>query len=136
MDAVIGELVRRKRRGLGMNQQDLGDYFGINQSSVAKWERGARPAARHLPKIAKFLEVPLEEMLSLYHDAPEASVSDDIEHIKLIVESMDRRLSELTHLVQSLATPPEPAALRTREASGRTDGSEPRRQRRVARIVR
>lgn len=115
--ARIGELVRRQRKALDLNQQDLGEMFGINQSSVAKWERGAKPAASHLPKIAKFLDLPLEAVLAIYHEAPEASFTEAVEEIRLTVASLDRRMAELTHRVIALATPAQAPADR-RDAPG------------------
>ncbi len=127
---TIGEMIRRKRKDLGLNQHDLGETFGVNQSSVAKWERGTKPAPAQLPALAKFLRVPLQELLSIYHDSPDASFEESLEEVRVTVASMDRRLSELTHLVQAAIQGRAPKSV---DQNGAQD---PPRRRRVVRAVR
>ncbi len=126
--ATLGEMIRRQRKGLGLNQQDLGETFGVNQSSVAKWERGTKPAPAQLPALAKFLQVPLAEVLSIYHGSEDASFEEAIEEIRLTVASIDRRLSEAIHLLQAVSRAESPA--------DQNGTQEPTRRRRVVRTAR
>ncbi len=107
-EAKIGELIRRKRRDNRMNQVDAAAILGINQSTVAKWERGDRIAADRLPSLARFLGMPLAELLPLYHaGAVDDGFTEAIEEIHLIltaVEDLPRDLAALRADVAGLRT--------------------------------
>jgi len=52
----ISETLRVRRRRLGLSQKKLALLLGINQSSIAGWERGEhRPTKRSLQVIDEFL---------------------------------------------------------------------------------
>ena len=41
MDPVkMGKFIAELRKEKGLSQKDIADQFGINDSSVSKWERG------------------------------------------------------------------------------------------------
>lgn len=39
-DMPFGELVRKKRRLMGYNQEDFADWLGFNQGTISRWELG------------------------------------------------------------------------------------------------
>lgn len=41
--------------------------FGVNQSTVAKWEKGARIGDEHIEAVAMYIDIPLEDALLLAH---------------------------------------------------------------------
>lgn len=38
--ANIAVFIHRKRKEMGMNQQDFAQYMGVSQAAVSKWESG------------------------------------------------------------------------------------------------
>ncbi len=57
MDMSFGEFVRKKRRLLGMNQSDFGQYLGgYHQHTISMWELGiTSPPFEDAREIIKFL---------------------------------------------------------------------------------
>jgi transcriptional regulator with XRE-family HTH domain len=49
-----GEEVREKRLALGLTRKALAKVLGVNQETVAAWERGAEPL-RHRARVEAFL---------------------------------------------------------------------------------
>lgn len=62
---TLGEVIRRRRRRLGLNQTQVGVVFGVDQSTVARWERGDRISPERLEKVAQWLELPMELVMRL-----------------------------------------------------------------------
>ena len=96
----LGELLRRKRRSVGLNQQGLADRLAVNQSTVAKWERGDRPAPDKLAALAAFLDLPLSRVLALHHGAADAEPDHAVAPI---VRSLGSKIAGLRHEVADLA---------------------------------
>lgn len=68
---TIGNQIKRARAARGLTQQQLADHLKINRVSVAQWEgRGNSPEMGKLPKIADFLRVPVDWLLSEDIDVP------------------------------------------------------------------
>jgi DNA-binding XRE family transcriptional regulator len=51
----IGEHVKRKRLELGMDQEDVATFLGIDIHTLIAWEHGTVPLKRQTPKIVEFL---------------------------------------------------------------------------------
>jgi DNA-binding transcriptional regulator YiaG len=46
----------------GLRQKDFGGYVGVTQGAVAQWEQGlSRPGPEHLPRIARLMEILMED---------------------------------------------------------------------------
>lgn len=58
----IGSQIRIRRTALGLNQTETAERIGVDQSTIAKWERGTRMSANHLPTIAAFLGSDINEL--------------------------------------------------------------------------
>ena len=57
IDVHVGERVRRRRRALGVSQEQLADKLGLTFQQVQKYERGAnRVSASKLYQIAQALQ--------------------------------------------------------------------------------
>lgn len=63
----LGELLRRERKRQGWKQADLAEQVGVSQQTVAKWESGQRPHARHLSSLAELLDKSEPEVVVLAH---------------------------------------------------------------------
>jgi transcriptional regulator with XRE-family HTH domain len=60
IDIHLGRRLRRRRRLLGLTQQDLADACGVRFQQIQKYECGAnRMSAARLWRIAEALEVPV-----------------------------------------------------------------------------
>jgi DNA-binding transcriptional regulator YiaG len=56
---TIPELLRAKRRELGMGQRELAEHLGVDPKTVLYWEQGGRIGQkRHRRVLADFLEIP------------------------------------------------------------------------------
>jgi transcriptional regulator with XRE-family HTH domain len=77
----LGELLRRTRRARGQSQQDVADLFGVNQSTVAKWERGDPPAVERIGGIAEYLERPKAEVMAMVYGGEENGVMAKLDEI-------------------------------------------------------
>lgn len=63
---MIGKILKGKREGLGLTQNEIADYLSISPQSVSKWEREiAEPSIEYLPKLAKIFECPIEDFFEL-----------------------------------------------------------------------
>jgi transcriptional regulator with XRE-family HTH domain len=55
--------LRQARERCGMTQLALAGAVGVSQQTVARWESGRTPAAKHLRALARALELPLADLL-------------------------------------------------------------------------
>lgn len=55
-----GEIIRRRRTALGMNQAELAERIGVSRNTVAGWETGhSRPDLGTLPSLCRALKISL-----------------------------------------------------------------------------
>ena len=55
----MGARIRRLRKGLGLNQDQLAEEVGVQALAVGDWERGKfKPKGEHLVELARALRVP------------------------------------------------------------------------------
>ncbi len=61
MDAKsLGEEICKKRKKIGMTQEELGNQLGVSKTAVSKWERGLNyPDIQLHEKISEILDIPL-----------------------------------------------------------------------------
>lgn len=60
----LGELIRRKRRQIGLTQEELAEKAGISQNYVAKIETGiSNIGPKALTKLAIALDIPSDELI-------------------------------------------------------------------------
>lgn len=66
MTAVtLGEKIRRYRKGLGLNQTELGERLGVKTNAVSKWECGRVediPTSK-IKAMAALFNVPVSELI-------------------------------------------------------------------------
>lgn len=64
MSGNIGLRIRRLREQLGLSQNQLAKLTGIPRGLISQWEIGKQePSAKHLPKLAKALGIPIDALL-------------------------------------------------------------------------
>lgn len=63
---AFGEAVRKRRKELGISQEELAFRAGLNRSYIADIERGTRNVAlTNIAKLAKALGLEIHELFSL-----------------------------------------------------------------------
>lgn len=67
---------RMEAHHLGTHEE-LAEALGVSQSTATKWLNGSAPADEHAPKLARFLDVDLSEVLSLIYAARQAGRGPD-----------------------------------------------------------
>lgn len=65
----LGELIRLKRKEMGLNQKEFGNLFGASQTTVSDWERGIISMMRNWKKLAKALDVSESDFLEMMSEA-------------------------------------------------------------------
>lgn len=91
--SAFGTFIRDTRESQ-LTQTELGDKLDVTQQTVCRWESGhIAPPVRHLPKLAKALQV---DEADLYR----ALVSDAIAEPRPRRESLGERVARLEALLQ------------------------------------
>lgn len=68
----IGERIRKYREACGMNQMQLAEKLGINNSRVSNWEQGInRPDADILADICRALDISPSKLLDVHLSSDE-----------------------------------------------------------------
>ena len=69
----LGDLIRLKRKEMGLNQKEFGNLFGASQTTVSDWERGNISMMRNWKKLARALDVSDGDFIDMMKDANEES---------------------------------------------------------------
>ena len=67
----LGDLIRLKRKEMGLNQGQFGNLFGASQTTVSDWERGNISMMRNWKKLASALDVSESDFLEMMKEATE-----------------------------------------------------------------
>lgn len=68
----MNEIIKGRRKELGMTQEQMADFLGVTPSAVHKWEKGScYPDVTSLPALARLLEVDLNTLFSFEDDFTE-----------------------------------------------------------------
>ena len=63
---TLGDLMRRKRKELGLDQPALGRILGVTKVTISTWENGRKkPRIRYHVRLSEFLGLEVEEMIRL-----------------------------------------------------------------------
>ena len=84
----ISEVIRDRRRGLGLTQEQVALRLGVSAPAVNKWERGAcYPDITLIPALARLLETDANTLLSFEPElSEEASLAIQREVDRLVLE--------------------------------------------------
>ena len=97
MDMTIGKRIGLLRRQKGMTQEELATQMGVSPQAVSKWENDQTcPDITALPKLARFLGVSVDELLSGREELPAVRVLPPAERkpltdmmLRITVDSAD-----------------------------------------------
>ncbi|MDK2925507.1 MAG: hypothetical protein PWQ41_1281 [Bacillota bacterium] len=88
----FGDTLKKLRQRMGLRQDDVARMVGVERSTVANWERGAKqPSLETLVKLSQIFAISLDELLGVteVHSRPSLAsycslVSDPL--VKLLAE--------------------------------------------------
>ncbi|MCM1467951.1 MAG: helix-turn-helix domain-containing protein [Alistipes sp.] len=84
----IGEIIRRRRKGLDLTQEQLAAILGVSAPAVNKWENGnSYPDITLLAPLARVLETDVNELLDFYGDLSEQEGNAVLEEISGIKQT-------------------------------------------------
>lgn len=84
---ILCENIRAYRKALGMTQKELSEQLGISDKTVSRWESGVQlPEASLLPQIAEVLNVTIDELYGLEHEATNYSESPQKDERKILTD--------------------------------------------------
>ncbi|WP_159952664.1 MULTISPECIES: helix-turn-helix domain-containing protein [unclassified Rhizobium] len=73
IDIHVGEMIRLRRRAIGMSQERLGQGLGITFQQIQKYEKGTnRVGASRMLNLATILGVPVSYFFPVQPDQPNA----------------------------------------------------------------
>lgn len=76
---TLGYLLMMKRLREGWSQTKAGRHFGVGQPTFSKWENNLEtPSPDRLPGVARWLDVPNEEVTSLKYDLEPAASTTQV----------------------------------------------------------
>lgn len=102
----FGERLRRRRKELGLRQEQVGQQIGVSQPTVAKWENGkVLPDPDSFGPLAAFFEVADADVVHWVYGAE----NDMATRISRLEEQMTVVLQELRSLSRRLPGEPESA---------------------------
>jgi transcriptional regulator with XRE-family HTH domain len=80
----IGQAIQRRRKALGLTQEDLAKRLNTSGATVNRWEGGRRGIkADHLQEIASALQTTAAELFGLWQGAPSEDGAHDIDPLLL-----------------------------------------------------
>ena len=104
---MTGDVIKRKRKEMGLTQEELGKLLGVNRAAVNKWETGrVRNIKREkLLQLSRILKVSPNELLDDYDEKPKTkripvlgrvAAGVPIDRIEEVIgyEEIDREASE------------------------------------------
>ena len=60
----IGDFIATLRKEKGITQQELGDYLGVTNKTVSRWETGKyMPDIAVIPELCKFFDISINEFI-------------------------------------------------------------------------
>ena len=98
-DTTLGERLKQARHERGQTQHQAAREFDVNQSTIAKWERGDRPAPEKVLQIAGYIGLAREEAWRLY----EAVVGERRWHATRPPSPSRSAIAQLDDAIQRLA---------------------------------
>lgn len=99
----IGAGIARRRKQLGLSQEELAKQLGVTRQAVSKWESGsALPSVDNIVELAQALSVTVDELLQL--EAVERETGLSAESVgKLLDEQAARQEKRIKRLTWALA---------------------------------
>ena len=86
----INEIIRERRRAIGLTQEQAASRLGVSASAFNKWERAASlPDITLLPSLARLLGVDLNTLLDFSEELSEAEIGEFVNSLDETVRGGD-----------------------------------------------
>ena len=84
----INEIIRQRRKALGLTQEQIAQRLGVSAPAVNKWESGASyPDITLLPPLARLLKIDLNTLLSFKEELTEAEIADLVRELTQVIQT-------------------------------------------------
>lgn len=83
----IDQIIREKRKALGLTQEQVAERLGVSTPAVSKWETGSTyPDITLLPALARLLETDLNTLLSFQEELTQQEIDDFVNRLDRVVQ--------------------------------------------------
>ena len=83
----ISQIVKEKRKHLGLTQENIAEYLGVSTPAVSKWENGTTyPDITLLPGLARLLKTDLNTLLSFNEEMSEIEINNVVMTVQSIIQ--------------------------------------------------
>lgn len=84
---VMNQIIRERRKALGLTQEEVADYLGVSAPAVNKWETGkSYPDITLLPALARLLQTDANSLLSFEEDMTKEKEAEIIDYAYKVLE--------------------------------------------------
>lgn len=86
-DMPVGEVIRRKRKELGLTQEQVAQRLGVSAPAVNKWEKGSSyPDIAILPALARLLNTDVNTLLCFQEELSDNEIAEICNEIAAIMD--------------------------------------------------
>lgn len=83
----ISQIIRKKRKYLGLTQENIAEYLGVSTPAVSKWENGTTyPDITLLPGLARLLKTDLNTLMSFNEEMSEVEINNVVMKVQSIIQ--------------------------------------------------
>lgn len=83
----INQIIKEKRKQLGLTQENVAEYLGVSTPAVSKWENGTTyPDIMLLPALARLLKTDLNTLMSLNEEMSEIEINNVVLKVQSLIQ--------------------------------------------------
>ena len=83
----ISQIIKEKRKHLGLTQENIAEYLGVSIPAVSKWENGTTyPDITLLPGLARLLKTDLNTLMSFNEEMSEVEIKNVVMKVQSIIQ--------------------------------------------------
>ena len=83
----ISQIIREKRKQLGLTQENIAEYLGVSIPAVSKWENGTTyPDIMLLPALARLLKTDLNTLMSFNEEMSEIEINNVVLKVQSLIQ--------------------------------------------------
>ena len=84
----ISQIIREKRKQLGLTQENVAEYLGVSIPAVSKWENGTTyPDIMLLPALARLLRTDLNTLMSFNEEMSEIEINNVVLKVQSLIQN-------------------------------------------------
>ena len=78
----INQIIKEKRKQLGLTQENVAEYLGVSTPAVSKWENGTT----YLPALARLLKTDLNTLMSFNEEMSEIEINNVVLKVQSLIQ--------------------------------------------------